>query len=229
VPTGSIEDGQSVWISYVHDTPSLGRTDTFRVDFGAEQRFENGLRPYYSVSYQDQNVDNSSGFDALEDRTDHHRLGIDLDRERWHVGTELEIFDDSVDPYNALHVDGRYTFLRSTVQTMEGAARFSQFHFEGSENGRDVSLLDVELDHRLFVNDATSATARALYRWEDDSVDGTTNGVDLSLALRYVTGHLSVDLSVEYDLLRLPESDEDGVGVWLTVRRDFPNVLGSRR
>ena len=59
-------------------------------------------------------------------------------------------------------------------------------------------------------------------------IDGDTNALDLATGLRYALGDLSVDLTVEYDLLDLPRSKEDGFGVWLTVRRDFPSLFTKR-
>jgi len=55
--------------------------------------------------------------------------------------------------------------------------------------------------------------------------DNVQTDVDLAAGLSYALGDLYVELSVEYDLLDLPNSKEDGFGVWLTVRREFPNLL----
>ena len=38
-------------------------------------------------------------------------------------------------------------------------------------------------------------------------------------------GDLTAELSVDYDRLDLPQSDEDDIGVYLRIRRDIPNVL----
>ena len=64
------------------------------------------------------------------------------------------------------------------------------------------------------------------WRWDDDSVRGITNGFDLESVLAYRRGNLTVELTVEYDLLRIAGSKEDGVSAWLSLRWDFEDVLG---
>ena len=228
IRTGRIADGDTVLIDYQYETPADGQLDSLRVDFGIEQRFKNGWTPYYRFSYRNQEVDFSSGFAVEPDRTDHHRVGVKLERERYHLGAEFEIFDDTIEPYDAFHLDGRYSFLRTLEHSLEGAARLSRFFFEGGFDDRNVTQIDLELDHRWHVSSSLSTTHRIAYRWEDDSVDGDTNSVDATAGLSYAVGDLSVDLTVEYDLLDLPQSKEDGFGVWLTVRRDFPSLFGTR-
>ncbi len=50
---------------------------------------------------------------------------------------------------------------------------------------------------------------------------GTTNGFDLEGSLAYRRGYLTVELTLEYDLLRIAGSREDGMSAWLTLRWDF--------
>ncbi len=228
VPNGRIADRQTVLVDYRYATPADGEIDTVRVDFGVEQRFEGGLTPYYRLGYRHQEVDDSTGLPVRPDRTDHHRIGVKYERDRYSLSAEYEIFDDVVEPYDAFHLDGRYVLLRTPDQQLEAAARFSRFFFEGGVDARDVTLLDLELDHRWSLSRSLSASSRAAYRIEDDSVDGDTSGVDLGTGISYAVGDLEVELSVEYDLLDLPRSKEDGFGVWLRVRRDFPNLFARR-
>ena len=43
-----------------------------------------------------------------------------------------------------------------------------------------------------------------------------------------VFGDLSGELTFEYDRLNLPDSEEDDFGLFLRVRREFPDVLAAR-
>ena len=52
---------------------------------------------------------------------------------------------------------------------------------------------------------------------------GTTNGFDLEGTLAYRRGYLTVELTLEYDLLRIAGSREDGMSAWLNFRWDFQN------
>ncbi|MFQ5592285.1 MAG: hypothetical protein ACE5HE_14075, partial [Phycisphaerae bacterium] len=86
VRNGRIADGDTVLVDYQFRTPADGRLDTLRVDFSLEQRFTNGLTPYYRWSYRNQEDDVSFGFARRADRTDHHRIGARYDARRFSLG-----------------------------------------------------------------------------------------------------------------------------------------------
>lgn len=226
--TGRIANRDTVLIDYQYRVPSEGRMDTVRVDFSAEQRFENGVTPFYRFSYRHQEEDISTGFARRADRTNHHRVGVRYERDRYSVGAELEIFDDSVEPYDAFHVDGVWHIIRASGHTLDASSRFSRFFFEGGFDRRNVSVLDVELDHRWALRDDLSVFERLLFRWEDDSSDGNTHAWDAVAGVEYAVGDFAAQITIEYDRLELPGSEEDNVGVYFNLRRDFPNVLASR-
>ena len=240
--TGLIADGDTVLIDYQYRTPINGQIDTIRVDGGIEQRFDNGLTPYYRFAFRNEEMPHhstgfsyldfpgeaSTGFARAADRTDHHRLGLKYEQKRYTVGTEFEIFDDTVEPYYAFHGDGLVHILQRAEHTIDASARFSRFFFEGGYDRRDVTILDVDLDHRWQLRENLSTFERMAYRWEDDSVDGTTHAWDVGVGVDYVMGDLTAEVSFEYDRLDLPQSVEDDFGLYFRIRRDFPNVFGKR-
>jgi hypothetical protein len=228
VRSGQIADGETVLVDYQIRTPADGKLDTIRVDFSLEQRFSNGLTPYYRLSYRNQEDDTSTGFARRADRTDHHRLGCTYEAERYSLGAEFEIFDDSVDPYDAFHLNGRLRVLSRPDHTMDAATRVSRLFFDGGVDDRNVTMLDVELDHRWRLTESLSTVERLAYRLEDDSIDGDTHGWDVTAGLEYVVGDFSSELTFEYDRLDLPDSDDENFGVYLRVRRELPNVLGTQ-
>ena len=242
VRSGRIADGGNILVDYQYRTPTHGKIDTIRVDAGVEQRFNNGLTPYYRFSYRNQErPDHTTGFSFADllyqpttgfaryaDRTNHHRLGVKYDHKRFALGAEYEVFDDTVEPYDAFHLDGLVHILQTPEHTLDASTRFSRFFFEGGYDRRNVTIIDVELDHRWQLRENMSIFDRVAYRWEDDSVDGITRAWDVAAGLDYVMGDLTAELTFEYDRLDLPESDEDDFGVYLRVRRDIPNVLARR-
>ncbi len=223
--TGRIPNGATVFIDYRYRLPTTGQIDTMRVDMSLEQRFTNGITPYYRLSYRNQEDDFSTGFFGYADRTNHHRLGVKYEQKRYTAGAEFEIFDDSIEPYYAFHVDGLYHIVQTADHSVDASARFSRFFFEGGFDSRNVNLLDAELDHRWRMGDDLSTFERLTFRWEDDSVDGMTRGWDASAGMEYTVGDFSAEVSVEYDRLDLPYSTENDVSVWFRLRRDIPNVL----
>lgn len=225
IHSGQIADGDNILIDYQYRTPSKGQIDTIRVDAGIEQRFNNGLTPYYRFSYRNQEADYSAGFAQYADRTNHHRIGLRYEQKRYSLGAEYEIFDDTVDPYDAFHVDGLVHILQTSEHSLDASARLSRFFFEGGIDQRNVTMIDAELDHRWQLRENISIFERLAYRWEDDSLEGITREWDVNAGVDYVMGDLTAELTFEYNRQDLPESDEDDFGVYLRVRRDIPNVL----
>ena len=226
IRSGLIADGDSVLVDYQIRTPQHGQLDTVRVDFSLEQRFANGLTPYYRLTYRHQEDDVSFGFLRRADRTNHHRIGFNYEQKRYTLGAWFEIFDDSVEPYDAFHLNGLYRFINTPDDTLNGSVRFSRLFFEGGFDDRNVTLIDLELDHRRRLTDSLSTVERVAYRLEDDSVSGQTHAWDITAGLEYVLGELTCELTFEYDRLELPGSKEDDFGVYVRVRREFPHVLG---
>ena len=52
-----------------------------------------------------------------------------------------------------------------------------------------------------------------------------THGVDLEATLVYLLGRTQIELTGEYDLLEIDGSPDDGMGVWLRVRRNLGDWL----
>ena len=228
IRTGRIADGDTILVDYLYETPADGQLDTIRVDFNIEQRFTFGLTPYYRFSYRNQEDDISFGYAPRADRTDHHRMGVTYEAERYTLGAEYEVFDDSIEPYNAFHVNGLVRLIQSPDHTLDASARYSRLCFDGGYADRDVSMLDLELDHRWRLTESLSTLGRLAYRFEDDSVAGDTHAWDAVVGFEYVMGDLSSELTFEYDRLDLPDSDDEDFGVYFRLRRDIGNVFGRR-
>jgi len=228
MPTGRIANGAAVLVDYRYRPLRQGQIDTLRVDFNVEQRFSNGVTPYYRVSYRNQENDTAGFFARRADRTDHHRIGVRYEQPRYAAGGEIEVFDDSIDPYNAFHLDGLWHAVQTPSHSVDASARFSRFFFEGGFDRRNVNILDVEVDHRWHLNEKLSTVERLTYRWEDDSADGITNAWDAAAGIDYRLGDLTAEVTLEYDRLDLPDSIEDDVGIYVRVRRDIPNVFSAR-
>ena len=225
---GRIADRETVLIDYQYRVPTDGKIDTLRVDFNLEQQFKNGLTPYYRFSFRNQELDHSTGIDRRADRTDHHRMGVRFERPEFSLSGEFEIFDDTIESYNAFHLDGIWHVWQAQSQSLDATSRFSQFFFDGDFDRRDVSIVDVELDHRWSLRDDLSLFERVLFRWQDDTAVGYTIGWDAVAGVEYAIGDFTAQVTIEYDRLELPGSDEDNLGLYVNLRREFPNVLSRR-
>lgn len=229
VPTGRIAEGDVVYFDYAYILPAGRTLDAYRTALSLEHTFKSGLTPYYYLDTRCEDVDESVGAPWGRDNMHRHRLGARFNREWWRIGAEFEIFDDSIEPYDAYHLTGGVDILRSAAHSLDFRGELSRYLFEGGFDDRRVWWLDVELSDRMQINDWLSLISSVAYRWEDDSEDGTTHGVDVECGLSFRRGYLSVELTVEYDLLSIAANEDDGLGLFLKVRRDIPGVLSALR
>ena len=226
VPTGRIAQGDVVHFDYAYDVPLRATEDTVRTDLLLEHAFEFGLTPYYAFEGRFQEVEPATLL--VRDNMNRHRFGMRYGPEHWTLGAEYEIFDDSIEPYDAFHLTGQAALLRSDAHSVDLSADLSRYFFEGGVDRRRVWWLDVDVRDRRQMNRHLAVVTGVGYRWEEDSVDGTTQGVDLEWGLRYQRGYLTVELTVEYDLLAIAHNRESGVGVFLNIRRNLSHVLTPR-
>lgn len=227
--SGRITPGEPVLFDYQYRIPVGNRTDTYRVDLLLEHAFDFGLTPYYQLEVRRQFAHGSIGTPSYRDNSERHRFGLRYDRKRWSLSAELEQFNDTNEPYDAFHINGRWAIWENEMHSVDAAARFSTFDFTGDIDHRDVWWVDIDLTDRMQLGRYWDATFGAAYRHEDDSIDGDTEAVDLQLGLHFVRGYLDVSLTAEYDLLSLLDNRDEGFGVWVNVRRDLTHVLTDAR
>lgn len=229
-PGGRINDGDTVLVSYVYRTRQDFTLDRDRVDLRVQQDFKGGWTPYYAGSLQYENLDNDDAFGLRPRDVDRHRIGLNYKQPRWSAGAELEYNYDSIDPYLAGHFNTDITLLHKGPHdlSVRGTYSYFDFHGLGGLSAHDAGLLDLGLAYRATLSSAVEASATAAYRYEDDSLDGITRGVDLSAGVDWRIGLFTARFEIEYDLLDLPNSTDGTVAAWIKLRRGIPIIADSR-
>ncbi len=224
IASGRIADRETVFVSYTYRIQVDRQVQRDRIDVRIQQDFEHGLTPYYAGSFQFEDVDSGGGRPYLERDIHRHRVGATFRRQRWSVGLEYEYHDDSIDPYQAVHLNADATVWQAAIGQVDARLSASQFRFEGARDlpRRDAFVLDAGASARAVLMRDLDATASAMYRYEDDDSFGITHGVDLTAGLQWRIGLFALSLDVEYDVLRLPGSRDDGLSVWMKLRREIP-------
>lgn len=229
VPTGRITDRQTVRVNYVYRVFNDYSLHRNRVDFRIQQEFKSGLTPYYSLSVQDEDINNRRYLTWPTRDINRHRFGITYKQKNWSVGGEYEYNDDEVDPYQAVYLNGDATLHQDAWQNVSANGSIGRFFFDGSSEftSHQTTMADLGLTHRLLLGQDFENNATARYRYELDSLNGRTNGVDLRSALSYRIGEVSLSFEVEYELLDLQKSTDGSLAVWFKIRRGIP-IIGGR-
>jgi hypothetical protein len=228
LPFGRIQENQPVRVQYRYRTIRSGRFQTHQFDARVQQDFKSGWTPYYEALLRRQSIDTTDSFFIEPNNVDRQRLGLTYHRKTWLVGGEAEFDDETIDPYNALRVNGSWTILQRVIDQLAVRAEVSKFWYRDLEQRKPI-VFDVGLDYSRSLTNRLNATANVLYRHEHDSVLGTTNGVDARTGVACKIGELTISADLEYDRLDIADYDEDGLSFWIKVRRDFPNLLGKQR
>jgi len=226
VPTGQIADRETVLVSYAYEVANEYDVSRDRVDFRVQQAFTFGLTPYYALSLQDEDVGGTRFLRWRARNANRHRAGLTYRQRRWSVTGEYEFNDDAIDPYEAVNFNGDVVIWQNARHQLDGKAAAARYWFDGAEElqARSTWLCDVGATYRYLLARNTELQAAALYRYEDDSLYGITNGVDFSGAVEWRIGQFSLRFEAEYDLLELPGSRDDGFSVWLKLKRDIPLI-----
>lgn len=223
---GRIPNGASVSIDYVYRVDRDASLDVERVGLRLRQEFKSGWTPYYDFEFrhEDRGFDNSI-FRARQFESQRHRLGVEYRKDRFRAGGEFELLKDNIDPFIAYRAHAASTVYRTPGSTIDLRADFSHYFFETADRG-DTLVLDLSCEARTALNARTDAYVIQSYRYEDDGTRGrgVIHGVDLEGGVAHRWGLFTLTASVEYDLLTITDSKEDGLGVWLKVRRDLPDL-----
>lgn len=232
IPTGMILDRETVLVSYTYRVANNYEVNRDRLDFRIQEDFKMGLSPYYAMSVQDEQISHDSLLTWQERNIHRHRVGATYRRANWSFGPEYEYNNDSIDPYQAGHLNGDITFFRDGRQQLCGRANASRFFFDGKDDyirERATTLIDLGINYTYQIADRLEAGADAMYRFEKDSIFGRTQGIDLKGTLSYRIGLFTILCEVEYDSLDLPYSSDDSIAFWFKVRRVIPVIGDSRR
>jgi len=228
LPLGMIADRQSVLASYTYDVGDNYSVQRDRVDVRVQQDFKFGLSPYYAGSLQEENIDNERFLSFRDRDINRHRLGATYRKPRWSLGLEYEYNDDAIDPYQAVHGNGDVILFQTAAHQLDAKLTASRFWFDGAYDlaSHDTTLVDTGLTYRSILARDLEANASAMYRYEDDSVYGVTHGVDLTAAVDWRIGYFTLRFEAEYDMLRLPGSEDDSFGLWVKLMREIPVIGG---
>jgi hypothetical protein len=230
VRTGRILDRGTVLVSYRYRAArgfELGRD---RVDVRLQQSFGGGLTAYYAGSLQHESIDRRRllGFEPRD--VNRHRVGLSFAQKRWSTSLEYEYNDDDIDPFQAVHLTADATVLERAAHTLDLRGGLSYFDFAGESNleGRHAVLLDLTGSYRYLLGDDLELSTSAAYRYEDDSLFGRTNGVDLTAGLNWKIGMFTAVVDLEYDALKLSGSNDETFAAWIKLRRDIPVISRGR-
>jgi len=220
VPTGRIQDSQTVLIDYVYHVGGNFALNTVNHDFHIRQNFDFGLSPYYRLRWQDQTITPSSATGATQEDIAAHTIGVEYRWRSLRLMAEYEDRDSTITPFEAVRLSADYTHRFTFGATGVVKARWSDISYAWP-NERDTTFFTTEGRYRHPITQHLTVEGAVLYRTEEDSLSGDDEGVDVDLSLEWFIRQTEVRITYEYGQFEDDFASSDHSAIFVQVRRRF--------
>lgn len=220
---GRILNGQRVRIDYRLDpapaTTTTTRTESAGVRYELQEWYLKGLGVYARYANQDQTVD-TDYLEATPPNTyDDTTFGSDYRIGGLSTGIERRHHDSSIAPFDADRVFARYAHRLDGETTLHFTSAYSITDYPQSANEVDLLTLGTSIQHRF--TERLTASARLLWRDEDDRLQGNSRGFEQELQLQWSIRQTSINLLVRNATLDTTNENRSHQLVRFGLRREF--------
>lgn len=220
VPTGQIQDGQTVLVDYVFVLGGDYDVDTVTHNFGVRQNFSFGLSPYYRLLEQDQEVTPSDATGITPEDITAHIIGTEFTRGPFRATAEFEDHDSTIVPFEAVRLSADWTHRFDAGGTFRLRTRWTDITRTAPQD-RETEFFTVEGRYRHAITRALSVEGAVLYRTQEDTLSGDNEGVDVDLALEWL--YRQTEIRVTYELGRFEDdfAKNRTSSLFVQIRRRF--------
>ncbi len=220
MPTGRISDGETVLIDYLFKFGGTFELDTLSHTFGARQDFDFGLTPYYRFEWQDQTLSPTSAGGALAEDITAHVVGVEFKKDSLRMFAEGEDRDSTINPFVSTRLGASYTHRYKSGAATSLNARWTDTSHDPPRE-RDITLLTLEGRHRHPITPKLTIEGAVLYREGEDSVSRDTEGIDVSLSMKWTVRDTEIEMSLEQSEFEDEFTWSDSSALFVRVRRRF--------
>ena len=218
---GSIVEGQTVLVDYSLGPEAAATIDTYSSSLAARYTIERGaltgFSPYAQYSDVTQSVSPAGSRLAIETTT--MRYGADYHLGQLTFNAEREERDSSVSPFNALRTSARYDQRLGLNSYL--TVNLSRENFDYLNDRGDITL------SRAFAEGVTELASglrlrlRLLYRLEEDSASGDTQGFEQALELNWSARQTTMFLSLRNSNLETDNAQTQSQTIAFGLSRQF--------
>lgn len=220
VPTGQIQDGQTVLVDYVFVLGGDFTLDTLTHNFGLRQNFAFGLSPYYRLRKQDQQLTPVDATGITPEDITAHTIGAEFERGPLRATAEFEDHASTIIPFKATRLSADLTHKFDSGGTARLKTRWSDVTRTAPQN-RETKFFTVEGRYRHNLTKALTVEGAVLYRTQQDTLSVDNKGVDVDLVLEWM--YRQTEVRVTYELGRFEDDFAKNRNSYLFVqiRRRF--------
>ncbi len=220
IPTGRIQDGQTVLLDYVYVLGGDFTLDTVGHDLDVRQNFTFGLSPYYRLRRQDQDISPGSATGVTPENITGHLFGAEFNKGPLRTIAEFEDHDSNINPFEALRISAELTHRFRSGGTGRLKARWTDIQRFGDID-RQTRFFTVEGRIRQTIRNQLTFEGAMLYREEQDSVSGDDEGVDVDLSLEWMVRETELRVTYEFGRFEDDFAENRNSTLYVQFRRRF--------
>ncbi len=219
---GNITDGETVLIDYTLGPEPAATIDTFAFNIGTRYTIDEGpltgLSPYAEYRDVSQEISPSSPtripFDIRS-----FRGGADYRVGRFTFNGEYENQDSSISPFDAYRASARYDHRLGINAFFRADLSHETIDFQDDGSKIDLDRALVEYGYQFA--SGLQIRLRALYRYEQDSLAGDTEGFEQSVELDWQIRQTRIFASLRNAMLESENETSDSQTLIFGLRREF--------
>jgi len=219
--TGSIFENQTVLVDYSLGPDEAATIETYTSSFAARYTIDEGaltgFSPYAEYSDTSQTIDPVGSRLPIESTM--LRYGVDYRLGQLTFNVEQEDRDSTVSPFDALRASARFDQrlgLNSYV-----TVNFSHENFDFRDDRGEIKLNRAFAEGVQQVASGLDLRLRLLYRLEEDTVAGDTEGFEQALELNWRKRQTTMFLSVRNSILESDDAQTESQTITFGLTRQF--------
>jgi len=220
IPTGRINNGQTVLVDYDLEPVPAYTLDQVRQNLLVRHEFEFGLAPYYRLDIQDQSVKPPDLASPVENSYDKHALGLEYQDRKLSAKAEYQRSSGSLDSYDGVFLSGSFTERLGETGSLHFSALWSRIAFDEPDE-RLAKNLNLGAQYRQELVRHLNLDVSAMYRLLDDTSLGTSDGIDVDAMLELLYGKTTVRLACDFSVFDTDRVNREWIMVYLQLTREF--------
>jgi hypothetical protein len=220
---GRIADGTPVLIDYTiaPQPASTIMTDSFSISgrYDIQRGPLHGLGVYGRFNMQDQNIDSPNPSAIVDNSFKDYIAGADYRFWDFILAGEGELYDSAVLPYNAVRASLTWQHRFGDEWRLAARTAFTRLNYTLRDEQNDLMTVSGLAEYRL--NQQLTASLTALWRKQNDTIYGDSDGFEQQLSLNWRHRQTTVTALLRNSMFQAPAQDNSFQFFQVIIKREF--------
>jgi len=221
---GRINNGDTVLLDYDLNSEGSDKTTTDSFGFNIRYTFNEGLFKNFAVYAryfeQLQNVNGLASSTRIADDIHDLIYGANYEIGDLRITAEQQTHQSLISPFDATRFEASYTRRLNNISRLGLSASY-RLHKATEPGGEDRKLFDLSGQYRTRLMNRLNLDLEAIFRDEDSSLAGKTQGFDQSLNLTWDLRQTHVFLQARNSILNFDNGGNTSQSLSIRITRQF--------